>query len=65
MTLKNVVQRFKALRCACGQNLVDYSLMAGFVTVSAGALFPGAPASISTIFSTVTSVMTGAAAQGS
>lgn len=65
MTIKNVVQRFKALRRTCGQDLIEYSLMAGFVTVTAVALLPGSPAGISTIFSTVASVLTLAAAQGS
>jgi Flp pilus assembly pilin Flp len=65
MTLKNVVRRFKALRRTCGQDLIEYSLMAGFVTVTAVALVPGSPADISTIFNAVASVMTMAAAQGS
>lgn len=44
-----------------GQDLIEYALMAGFVAVSAGALMPGISASISTVFSKVGSVMTGAA----
>lgn len=44
-----------------GQDLIEYALMAGFVAVSAGALMPGISTSISTVFSKVGSVMTGAA----
>jgi pilus assembly protein Flp/PilA len=46
-----------------GQDLIEYALMAGFVAVAAGAIMPGVAKSISTIFSKVASVMTGAAAQ--
>jgi Flp pilus assembly pilin Flp len=48
-----------------GQDLIEYALMAGFVAVSAGAIMPGVASSISTIFSSIASVMTGAASQGS
>ncbi len=44
-----------------GQDLVEYALMAGFVAVAAGALMPNISSSISTIFSKVSSVLTGAA----
>jgi pilus assembly protein Flp/PilA len=44
-----------------GQDLIEYALMAGFVAVSAGALMPNISTSISTVFSKVGSVMTGAA----
>jgi Flp pilus assembly pilin Flp len=46
-----------------GQDLIEYALMAGFVAVAAGAIMPGVAVSISTIFSEVASVMTGAASQ--
>ena len=46
-----------------GQDLIEYALMAGFVAVAAGAIMPGVATSISTIFSEVASVMTGAASQ--
>jgi Flp pilus assembly pilin Flp len=39
--------------------------MAGFVAVAAGAIMPNIALSISTIFSSIASVMTGAASQGS
>jgi Flp pilus assembly pilin Flp len=48
-----------------GQDLIEYALMAGFVAVAAGAIMPNVASSISTIFSSVASVMTGAASQGS
>jgi pilus assembly protein Flp/PilA len=44
-----------------GQDLIEYALMAGFVAVAAGAIMPGVADSISTIFSQVASVMSGAA----
>lgn len=43
-----------------GQDLIEYALMAGFVAVAAGALMPGVSTSISTIFSKIQSVLTGA-----
>jgi Flp pilus assembly pilin Flp len=45
------------------QDLIEYALMAGFVAVAAGAIMPNVATSISTIFSAVASVMTGAASQ--
>ena len=46
-----------------GQDLIEYALMAGFVAVAAGAIMPNVALSISTIFSEIASVMTGAASQ--
>jgi len=46
-----------------GQDLIEYALMAGFVAVAAGAAMPNVAASISTIFSQITSVMSVAASQ--
>ena len=51
------------LKKTSGQDLIEYALMAGFVAVAAGAIMPGVATSISTIFSEVASVMTGAASQ--
>jgi len=48
-----------------GQDLIEYALMAGFVAVAAGAVMPNIAVSISTIFSSIASVMTGAASEGS
>jgi pilus assembly protein Flp/PilA len=55
----------RLLKKTSGQDLIEYALMAGFVAVAAGAIMPGVATSISTIFSSVASVMTGAASQGS
>ena len=46
-----------------GQDLIEYALMAGFVAVAAGATMPSVAASISTIFSEISSVMSVAASQ--
>ncbi len=49
-----------------GQDLVEYALMAGFVAVAAGAIFPSTlMPGVSTIFSKLASSFTLAAAQGS
>jgi Flp pilus assembly pilin Flp len=40
-----------------GQDLIEYALLAAFVAVAAGAIFPNVMTSISTIFSTVSSEM--------
>jgi Flp pilus assembly pilin Flp len=47
-----------------GQDLIEYTLMAGFVGVAAAAITPGVATSISTIFSKVVSVMVVAGSQG-
>ncbi|MDP9112717.1 MAG: Flp family type IVb pilin [Acidobacteriota bacterium] len=49
-----------------GQDLVEYALMAGFVAVAGGAVFPTTlmPA-ISTIFSRINTYTAAAASQGS
>ena len=59
--LVETVIRFQIWKDNRGQDLIEYALMAGFVAVSAGALMPGISGSISTVFSKVGSVMTGAA----
>ncbi|HLG95345.1 MAG TPA: hypothetical protein VKX49_03425 [Bryobacteraceae bacterium] len=46
-----------------GQDLIEYALMAGFVAVAAGAVMPSVAASISTIFSQISSIMASAASQ--
>jgi pilus assembly protein Flp/PilA len=55
------IVRFQIWKDNRGQDLIEYALMAGFVAVSAGALMPNISTSISTVFSKVGSVMTGAA----
>jgi pilus assembly protein Flp/PilA len=54
----------RAWRDRRGQDLIEYALMAGFVAVVAGAIMPGVASSISTIFSSISSVMTAASTQG-
>lgn len=44
-----------------GQDMVEYALLAGFVAVAAGALLPAISASVSTIFSRMSSVLVTAA----
>ena len=43
-----------------GQDLVEYALLAGFITVAIGAAFPPVSSSISTIFSRVGSLLAAA-----
>lgn len=54
--------KLKIWKDAQGQDLIEYALMAGFVAVAAGAIMPGVATSISTIFSSVASCLTAAAA---
>jgi Flp pilus assembly pilin Flp len=63
--MKNLILKLQVWKDKRGQDLIEYALMAGFVAVAAGAIMPGVASSISTIFSKVASVMTGAASQGS
>ena len=48
-----------------GQDLIEYALMAGLISVSAGATMPSVAASLSTVLSKVASVMSNASTQGS
>jgi pilus assembly protein Flp/PilA len=63
--MKNLILKLQVWKDTRGQDLIEYALMAGFVAVAAGAIMPGVASSISTIFSKIASVMTGAASQGS
>lgn len=67
--VKELVARIEWGLCGwketAGQDLIEYTLMAGFVAVSAAALSPNIATSISTIVSKVTSVMTAAGTQPS
>lgn len=47
-----------------GQDLIEYALMAGFVALAAAALMPNVTQSISTIFSKIDSLLSGAAGTG-
>ena len=60
--LKKAFVIVKILKDNHGQDLIEYALMAGFVAVAAGALMPTVSASISTVFSKISSVMASAAA---
>jgi len=60
--LLNTALKLRIWKDTRGQDLIEYALMAGFVAVAAGAIMPNISASISTIFSKVSSVMTQAAA---
>jgi pilus assembly protein Flp/PilA len=60
-TVMNAILKLKIWSDNCGQDLIEYALMAGFVAVAAGAIMPGIATSISTIFSSVASAMTAAA----
>ena len=55
---------FKLWRNKLGQDLIEYALMAGFVAVAAGAVFPGVASSLSTIFSSVASTIDEASETG-
>jgi len=44
------------------QDLIEYALMAGFVSVAAGAVMPGVASSFTIIYSKVNSIMIDAAA---
>ena len=59
--IMNLVLKLQVWKDTRGQDLIEYTLMAGFVAVAAGAIMPGVTSSISTIFSKVSSVMTNAA----
>jgi pilus assembly protein Flp/PilA len=50
-------QSGKIWRDRCAQDLVEYSLMAGFVAVAAGAIMPNVSNSISVIFSKIASML--------
>jgi pilus assembly protein Flp/PilA len=60
--MKNFILKLQAIKDTRGQDLIEYALMAGFVAVAAGAVMPGIATSISTIFSSIASTMTAAAA---
>jgi Flp pilus assembly pilin Flp len=57
--------RFRHWRETHGQDMIEYALMAGFVAVAAGAVFPPVGNAISAIFSRVGSSLKTASTQGS
>ena len=58
--MRNLIYKLSIWKDAKGQDLIEYALMAGFVAVAAGAIMPDVAASISQIFSKVTSVLSNA-----
>ncbi len=62
--LMNTIAKLRIWNDNTAQDLIEYSLMAGFVAVAAGALMPGVATSISAIFSQIASIATLAANQG-
>ncbi len=63
--IMDMALRLRILKDTKGQDLIEYALMAGFVAVAAGAIMPNVAASISTVFSKVSSLLVSAAGQGS
>ncbi len=61
----HILCRLKRWRETHGQDLIEYALMAGFLSVAAGAVLPSAGPIISTIFSRVASQLAKASTQGS
>ena len=61
--ITNLIWKLRIWKDTRGQDLIEYTLMAGFVAVAAGAAMPQVATYISTIFSKVTSVMSAAASQ--
>jgi pilus assembly protein Flp/PilA len=62
--MQKIILKLRSLKDTRGQDLIEYTLMAGFVAVAAGAVMPGVADSISTIFSQVAFVMSVASTQG-
>ena len=62
--MNNLFLIARALRNTCGQDLVEYALMAGFVATAAGAIMPGIEQSLDHIFDLVRNLMKTASTQG-
>jgi Flp pilus assembly pilin Flp len=56
-SMKNMLLQLKVWKDLRGQDLIEYSLMAGFVAVAVGATMPDIAMSLSQIFSKVTSTL--------
>jgi Flp pilus assembly pilin Flp len=61
----DILYRLKRWRETRGQDLIEYALMAGFLTVAAGVVIPDVGSNISAIFSKVALQLTKASTQGS
>ena len=55
---KNTVLALQIWKDTRGQDMVEYALMAGFITVAVAAAFPPVGQSMSTIFSKANSLLT-------
>ena len=55
--IKDLLLKFKVFKDTCGQDLIEYALMAGFVAVAAGAIMPGIADSIQQIWCLVLGVL--------
>ena len=64
MTNRYFLRFRRFLRDQCGQDMVEYALLAGFVAVSAGATLPGVAGSLGEIFTKVQSITSKAAGAG-
>jgi Flp pilus assembly pilin Flp len=62
--LTNLIVALRIWSDTKGQDMVEYALTAGFLVVAAAALSPTLAAGVNSIFTSVGSVMTIAAAQG-
>ena len=63
--MRNLILKIQVLRDTSGQDLVEYALMAGFVAVAGGAIFPATlMPGVSTIFSRLDTFTAAAASQG-
>lgn len=58
--IMRTVLRLRIWKDTRGQDLIEYALMAGFITVAAGAAMPPFAESMSTIYSKIRSVLTNA-----
>lgn len=56
MTNRYLIHLGRFLRDQCGQDMVEYALLAGFVAVSAGATLPGVASDLGEIYSKVQSI---------
>jgi Flp pilus assembly pilin Flp len=63
--MRNLILKIQALRETSGQDLVEYALMAGFVAVAGGAIFPTTlMPGVSAIFSKINTFTAAAASLG-
>lgn len=63
--MKNMILKIQVLRDTSGQDLVEYALMAGFVAVAGGAIFPATlMPGVSAIFSKINTYTAAAASLG-